>query len=74
MGICARVDHDPVKLVKIRLLDHVDQFTFMIALAADNVYPLFRAVLDDHGDQIVICGIAVDGRLSCSEHVKVGAV
>lgn len=74
VGVRAGVDDDSVDLIKICLLDVIDQSALVVALKALYFDALVRAVGFDHLHEVVVSVRAVDRGFSDAEHVKVWSV
>ena len=74
MGVSARIYYDAVCLIKICLLDIIDQVTLMVALEALDLNALAPAVGSDHGDQVIVSRSTVDIGLPDAEHIEVWSV
>jgi len=71
---CARIDHDCVDLIGVRLVNFFGHGAFKIGLKAFHMGPQFLAKLFHLRIDFVQGGGAILGRITLAKHVQVDAV
>lgn len=74
VGVSARINYDSVGLIKICLLNIVDQITFVIALEALYFNAFALTVRSDQIYEVIVSRSTVDIGLPDAEHIEVWSV